>query len=174
MNWSADGVLIWLCADKKYDCDNGKHITIADRWIHVVLSKIDCQSNYKICIDGQYLSKLSQHDISLIKKEPNLFSNQNIIFLKRFDKNSLGRSIEVRIGNFIALKRCLTLVEIRAIHQQQTSIKQVKVGTYINNKKKHTRNVNCHSNSDCFSYKLIFLLFLVFFILMICYFLSNI
>ncbi len=157
-NLSVNGVLIWLYSDKKYHCDNGKHISIADRWIHVVVRKANSQSNYQICIDGQYLLKLSRYDISLIEMERNIISSQNILIFRRFDKNSLGTPDEVRIANLIAFKRCLTLVEIRAIHQQQTSIKQVKVGTYINN----NRNVNCHSNSNDFSYKFISYCFLYF------------
>lgn len=173
-NLSVNGVCIWLYGDKKYDYDNGKHISIADQWIHVVVSKTDSQSNYQICINGQYLSKLSRYDISLIKASQNMITSQNIILFQRLHKNSLRIPSEVCIGNFIAFKRCLTLVEIRAIHQQQTSIKQVKVGTYINKNKIHNRNVNCHSHSNYFSYKFIFLLFIVFLILLICYFLSNI
>jgi hypothetical protein len=169
-NWSVNGVCIWLCGDRKYNCGKEKHISIADRWIHIVVSKIDSQSNYQICIDGQYLSKLSRHDVSVIEMERNLISSQNIISFRRFDKKPLGTPIEVRIANLIAFKRCLTLVEIQAIHQQQTAIEQVKVGTYINN----NRNVSCHSNSNYFSYKFIFLFFLVFLILLICYFFSNI
>lgn len=154
-NWSVKGVSIWLRGDKIYYDNKGKHILISDRWIHVVVSKIDLQSNYQICIDGQYLSKVSRHDISLIETWRNIITSQNMLIFRRHHKNSLETPSKVRIANFIAFKRCLTLLEIRAILKQQTSIKQVKVGTYINNNKLHNSNIICHNNSNYFSYKLI-------------------
>ncbi|CAF4700502.1 unnamed protein product, partial [Rotaria socialis] len=46
-NWSVDGVSIWLCGDRKYHCGKGKHISIADQWIHVVVNKTGSRSNYQ-------------------------------------------------------------------------------------------------------------------------------
>ncbi|CAF4785808.1 unnamed protein product [Rotaria sp. Silwood1] len=99
-----------LCGNENYDSDNGNCLSINDRWIHLVLTKIDSQFNCQIWIDGQYVSKLHQFDL---------------------DNDASGPPSKVRIADFNAFKRCLTLLEIQAIHQQQTSIKQVKVGTYI-------------------------------------------
>jgi hypothetical protein len=102
-----------------------------------------------------------------------MIAPQNILIFRRLDKNSLRTTSEVRIVNLIAFKRCLTLLEIRAILKQQTSIEQIKVGTYINNNKLHNSNIIHRSNSNYFSYKFIFLLFLLFLILVIYYLLSN-
>ena len=168
-NLSVNGVHIWLGDDRKYHCDGGKLLSIADRWTHVVVSKLDSRSSYQLCIDGQHLSTLSRHDMSLIKADQHIIAPQNIIIFRRFDKSAYGTPNKVRIANLIAFKRCLTLVEIRAIHQQQTSIEQIKVGTYITSNKTHSRSVNYHRNSDYFSYKFILLRFLVFLIVLICY-----
>jgi hypothetical protein len=123
---------ILLCSDEKYHFDNGESVSIVDRWIHIVLIKIDSQSNYRICIDGQYITKLSQYQISLREWNQH-FSLFNILLIREFVNNPLEISSQARIADLNAFKRCLTLVEIRAIHQQQTLIKKVKVGTYINN-----------------------------------------
>jgi hypothetical protein len=132
-NWNVKGVSIWLYGDKENSSDNVKHISIADRWIYVVVRKIDLQSNYQIYIDGQYLSKFGRYNIFSSESVPNVNSLQNILIFRRLDKNSLRATSDVRIVNVIAFKRCLTLLEIRAILKQQTLIKQVKVGTFINN-----------------------------------------
>jgi hypothetical protein len=130
-NCNVKGLNISLCSDEKYHFDNGESVSIVDRWIHIVLNKIDSQSNYQICIDGQYLTKLSQCQISLNTLNQ-YFSLFNILLCRTFDNNPLDITNQARIADLNAFKRCLTLVEIRAIHQQQTSISQVKVGTYIN------------------------------------------
>jgi len=110
-----------LCGDEKYQFDNGKSVSIADRWVHFVLTKIDSQSNYQIWIDGQCVSKLNQYRITLSELE-HYFDLIHILLLTNFDNNSLEASNQARIADLNAFKRCLTLVEIRAIHQQLTSI----------------------------------------------------
>jgi hypothetical protein len=35
------GVNIPICSDEKYHSDNGKSVSIADRWVHVVLTRTD-------------------------------------------------------------------------------------------------------------------------------------
>ncbi len=136
-NFNTNGLIISLYGNENDYFDNGKCLSIADQWIHIVLTKIDSQSNYRIWIDGQYVSKFSKHRICSNEKMSIHSLNYNIIFLHLSDNNSLGASSKARIADFNAFKRCLTLVEIRAIHQQQTSIKQVKVGNYINGNKIH-------------------------------------
>ena len=96
---------------------------------------------YQSMIDGQYVSKLNQYDISFVEMEESS-SLYNIVILGNFDINSLRSPSNIRIADFNAFKRCLTLLEIQAIHQQQTSIKQVKVGTYINSNKIHNIKVD--------------------------------
>ncbi|CAF4397322.1 unnamed protein product [Rotaria sordida] len=59
------------------------------------------------------------------------------------DNNLLKASSQARITDLNAFTQCLTTFEIRAIHQQQTSIKQVKVGTYINNNTMHNMKIDC-------------------------------
>ncbi len=130
-NCNVKGLNILLCSDEKYHFDNGESVTIADRWIHIVLNKIDSLSNYRICIDGQYITKFSQCQISLNELQQ-YYSLFNFLLCCKFDKNSLELSNHARIADSNAFERCLTLVEIRAIHQQQTSTKKVKVGAYIN------------------------------------------
>ena len=78
-NLSVNGVHIWLCDDRKYHCDGGKLLSIADRWTHVVVSKLDSRSSYQLCIDGEHLSTLSRHDMSLIKADQHIIAPQNII-----------------------------------------------------------------------------------------------
>ncbi|CAF1335453.1 unnamed protein product [Rotaria sordida] len=109
--------LIWN-NKKYYRFNNWKFVSIAERWIHIVLNKIDRQSYYQIWLDGQYVSK----------------SGNNI----------LEASSQVRLTDVNAFTKCLTPFEIRAIHQQQTSITQVKVGTYINSNKMHNMKVDWH------------------------------
>ena len=96
---------------------------------------------YQSMIDGQYVSKLNQYDMSLIEMKESS-SLLNIVILSNFDNNSLRSPSNVRIADFNAFKRCLTLLEIQAIHQQKTSIKQVKVGTYINSNKIHNIKID--------------------------------
>jgi hypothetical protein len=131
-NCNVKGLNILLCSDKKYRLDNGESISIADRWIHIVLTKIDPKSNYRIWIDGQCVTTLTQCQISLCKFAQ-YYSLFNILLCRKFVNNPLEISSQVRIADLNAFKRCLTFVEIRAIHQQQTLINQVKVGTYVNN-----------------------------------------
>jgi hypothetical protein len=119
-----------LCSDEEYYCDYGKSFSIADRWIHIGLVKVDSESNYRICIDGHCVTKLKQCQISLSQLE--YFSLFNLLLCRTFDNNPLEISSQARIADLNGFTRCLTLVEIRAIHQQQVPIKQVKVGTYIN------------------------------------------
>lgn len=92
---------------------------------------MDSKSNYRIYVDGQFITKLKQHHISLSQLDE-YFSLFNILLCRTFDNDPLDISNQARIADFNAFKRCLTLVEIRAVHQQQVPIKQVKVGTYIN------------------------------------------
>lgn len=125
---------ILLRSDEKYYFNNGKCISIATRWFHIVLNKIDSQSNYRIYIDGEYVTNLEQNQISFDKLAQNL-SILNILLYRKSDNDSLELSNQARIADFNGFKRCLTLIEMRAIYQQQTSIKQVKVGTYINHNK---------------------------------------
>ena len=136
-NSRVEDVSIWFCGDKLHYDNKGKHILIADRWIHVTISKIDLQSDYQIYIDGQYLSKDILHDICLIETRVNCIVSQNMLVFRTHYKTPS----KIRIANFVAFKRCLTLFEIRAIVKQQTSIKQVKAGTYINNNKLHNSNI---------------------------------
>ncbi len=120
-----------LRSDEEYYFDNGESFSIADRWIHIVLIKIDFESNYRIYIDGQSVTKLKQCQISLSEVEQH-FALFNIPLCRAFDNNPLEISSQARIADLNGFTRSLTLVEIRAIHQQQVPIKQVKVGTYIN------------------------------------------
>ncbi|CAF3852295.1 unnamed protein product [Rotaria sp. Silwood1] len=119
-----------LCGNENYDSDNGNCLSINDRWIHLVLTKIDSQFNCQIWIDGQYVSKFNQYDIFFYEMQQSSCP-YNILLFSKLDNDSSGPPSKVRIADFNAFKRCLTLLEIQAIHQQQTSIKQVKVGTYI-------------------------------------------
>ncbi|CAF3985030.1 unnamed protein product, partial [Rotaria sp. Silwood1] len=119
------GLTILLRGNEKYYFDNGKYVSISDRWIHIVSSKTASQSTYRVWIDGQYVSKLSQCHISFSEINQSWFLINFVLLLKR-NNNSLDASNHGRIADLNAFKRCLTLVEIRAIHQQQTSIEQVK------------------------------------------------
>ncbi len=123
---------IFLCSDEKYHFDNGESVSIADWWIHILLTKIDSQSNYRICIDGQYITKFSQYHVSFSTWYEYL-ALLNILLCRKLENNTLEISSRARIADLNTFKQCLSLVEIRAIHQQQTLIKKVKVGTYINN-----------------------------------------
>jgi hypothetical protein len=137
-NCNVNNLNISIDSDENYHSDNGKNVSIADRWVHFVLNKIDSQSNYQIWIDGQCISKFDQYHITLDELCQH-FSSINILLLRKPDNSLSEGSTQARIANLKAFKRCLTPVEIRAIHQQQTSIKKVKVGTYINSRKYTTR-----------------------------------
>lgn len=98
-----------------------------DQWIHMVLNKKQSQINYKIWINGQYISnkKAEQHNL--------LFK---ILLCHKID-NRFQAPSTIRVADLNALKRCLIQPEIQAIYQQQIPIDQVKVGTYINSNKIH-------------------------------------
>jgi hypothetical protein len=129
-NNNVTGVNILLSSNEIYHLDNGESLSIVDRWIHIVLTKTDSKSNYRLWIDGQYVTNISQCQISLDEwaQHSSLF---NIVLYRKCVNNPLEMSSQVRIADLNAFKRCLTFVEIRAIHQQQTSIDQIKVGTYM-------------------------------------------
>jgi hypothetical protein len=97
------------------------------------------------------------------------FSLLNILLCHKFVNNPLEISSQARIADLNAFKRCLTLGKIRAIHQQQTLISQVKVGTYINSHQIHNIKVDYRSEPGYFLYKFILFLFIVFLILVIRY-----
>ena len=126
-NFHVNGLVILLNGNEIYYFDNGKCASIANRWIHIVLTKIDSHSNYRLWIDGQSLLKSRRYHSCFLEMETKS-SLINFVLLHSMHNNALEASSKIRIAAFNALKRCLTLVEIRAIHQQQTSIKQVKVG----------------------------------------------
>lgn len=130
-NCHVKGREILIRSDEECCLDNGESFSIIDRWIHIVLVKIDSQANYRICIDGQPMTKLKQCQISLDSLARH-FSIFNLLLCRTFDGNPLELSSQARIADLNAFNRCLTLVEIRAIHQQQLPIKEVQVGTYIN------------------------------------------
>ena len=90
-NCNVKGLNILLCGDEKYYFDNGESVSIVDRWIHIVLTKIDPQSNYRICIDGQYLTKLSQCPISLNNSLEQHFSLFNLLLFQSYLKYFLNQ-----------------------------------------------------------------------------------
>lgn len=60
-----NGLKILLRSDEEYHYHNGESFSIAHRWIHIALIKIDYESNYRIFIDGQSVTSLKQCQISL-------------------------------------------------------------------------------------------------------------
>jgi len=129
-NYYVDGVTIVVSSDTEYYFGKEKSVSIANRWIHMVLTKTDSQRYYQIWIDGQYVLKINQYYLYCNEMQDDS-SYINMVLLHKFEYKSLGASSQARIAGLSAFTRCLTLVEIRAIHQQQRSIDQVKVGTYI-------------------------------------------
>ncbi|CAF3362520.1 unnamed protein product [Rotaria sp. Silwood2] len=136
-SFNVKSLVIVLCGNKKYHFDNRKYVSIADRWICIVLTKIGLWSNYQICIDGQYVSKVKQYS-KFFNNMDETDSWINIAILYKFHSSPIGPPNQVRLADLNTFKRCLTLAEIRAIHQQQALIEQTKVGTYINSNKKYT------------------------------------
>ncbi|CAF1290064.1 unnamed protein product [Adineta steineri] len=126
----SSNLTILLSRGKKYYFSKRKSILHADQWTHIVLTKAHSQSNCTLWIDGQNVFK--SHTFS--NKVEEQFSLIKMMLFPKFGSNLSSTSKHVRVADFNAFKRCLTLDEIRAIHQQQTSIKQVNIGTYINNK----------------------------------------
>ena len=139
-NSYGEGVNIMFCTDRNYYFDEEKHLSIANRWIHIVLIKINSCRRYRIWIDGQYVSKINQYYLDFDENEQDN-SFINFVLHRKFDHTKLETSKKPRIADFIAFNRCLTLVEIHAIHQQQTSIDQVKVGTYMKNNIKYADTI---------------------------------
>ncbi|CAF1363261.1 unnamed protein product [Rotaria sordida] len=133
--------LIWN-NKKYYHFNNWKFVSIADRWIHIVLNKIDRQSYYQIWLDGQYVSKASQYHLPFRAVDQSCYQI-HIILVCKSGNNILEASSQVHLTDVNAFTQCLTPFEIRAIHQQQTSITQVKVGTYINSNKMHNMKIDC-------------------------------
>ncbi len=139
-NFLTNGVSIVLCADTIYHFGKDKSVSIASRWIHIALIKTDLQHYYQIWIDGQYVSKSNQYYLYFNEMEKDDYYI-NMVLRHKFAINSLESSNLACIADLNAFKRCLTLVEIRAIYQQQTSISQIKVGTYIKRDKTQNRKV---------------------------------
>jgi hypothetical protein len=67
-------------------------------------------------------------------------------------------------------KRCLTLFEVRAICQQQTSISQVRVGSYIKSNDIHNMTIDYPDKPNDSSCGFIFFLLVLFLICLIHYF----
>ncbi len=163
-----EGLITLFYIDEKHYFNKEKRTSIGDRWIHIVLTKNDSKSNYQIWIDGQYTSKLSQYHTSFNEMERSS-SLIDIAVVHKFNISS-EVSRKERVVDLNAFKRCLTLVDIRAIHQQKTSLNQVKFGTYVNSNNLHIIHIDCRWKSNYFSCKFIFL-FLALLILLIFYFL---
>jgi hypothetical protein len=123
---------------------------------------------HRSVIDGQYTSKLSQY-YTLFNKMERSSSLIDIAVVHKFNISS-EVSRKERVVDLNASKRCLKFVDIRAIHQQQTSFNQVKFGTYVNSNNLYSMQIDCRWNSNYFSCKFIFL-FLALLILLIFYFL---
>jgi hypothetical protein len=125
-----------LHADHKSNVINGKQILLDDQWIHIVLANIELQNRYCIWINGQDLKNFDLHRTCNRHTTRSLPSNA--IFLScKLNNYSIQSPIEARIADLIAFKRCLSIMEIRAIYQQQTCIDQVQIGAYVKNKKIH-------------------------------------
>jgi hypothetical protein len=169
--FTGKGLITLLCDEKKYHVNKEKRALVDNRWVHIILNKIHSQSNYGIWIDGQPVSKISQNHTSFSKMERSS-SLINILSLHKCNNKSSEISSKVRIAAFNAFKRCLTPVDIQAIHQRKIiSISQVKVDTYINNNQIHDMKIDCRCKSNYASVKFIFFLSLMFLVLLICYFL---
>jgi hypothetical protein len=117
-------LLILLNSDEKYDFDNEKCVSISNRWIHMVLTKIDFRSNYQIWIDGQRLSKVSQYP-KTFEYMDKTDSWINFVIFHKSDNNSLEPPIHPRLADLNAFNQYLTFVAIRVIHKQQMLIKQI-------------------------------------------------
>ncbi len=133
-NFNVGGVAIVLDADAVYHFDKKEDVSIAHRWIHVALLKSDSRRFWQVWIDGQYVSKFNQYYLYFSKNEKDRCFI-NMVLRRKVGTYSLEACNQPRIANLNAFKRCLTHVEIRAIYQQQTTVSQVKVGTYIKSNK---------------------------------------
>jgi hypothetical protein len=155
-----------LCNVTKYHSNQGKCILAANRWIHVVLTKTDLQFNYRTWIDGQCVSQPRTYHTSLSKPNPSC-SFIEIASVHKFENDSLDVPNKILVADLNVFKRCLTPFEVRAICQQQTSISQVKVGTYIKSNDIHNMTIDYPDESNDSSCAFILFLFVFFLILLI-------
>jgi hypothetical protein len=139
IHWSVNDVLARLLSHEVYHTDNGEQITIDNRWIHMVWTKTDEKSSYRIWIDERRISKFKFYEISREYTRRRPWKTK--LLIRYFpDESSSVELIKCRIADVTAFNRSLTSVEIRASYQQQTSTNRVQVGTYINKNKIHQTN----------------------------------
>ena len=133
-NFNVQGRHVIIGADQKWNFKNGKRMLISDRWIHIFVAKVELRSNYRIWINGRHFSTFDWYETRNRQTMANHVSN-HILLTCNLNDNPTRKLIRARMADLVAFKRCLSLIEIQAIYQQQTSIDRIKIGTYMKKKK---------------------------------------
>jgi hypothetical protein len=126
--------------NRNWNLENKRQILLADRWTHIALSNSESSIGYHVWINGQDFRELdlpSRWEGHAIRSD-----KKNAVFLScKRNSYSIRSPIASRVADLVAFKRCLSMVEIRSISAQQTSIDRVQIGTYVTSRKiKHTNN----------------------------------
>lgn len=143
---------------RKSNSKRKKETLPGDQWLHIVLSNSGACTNYRIWINGQDLKAFDLPDLCHRYSTKHSTTHSISLSCKRINY-SIHSPIESRVADLVAFKRCLSTMEIRAIHEQQTSIDRVQIGTHVKNKSSDSIEIDPPSpRSDSFVDKAILLL----------------
>ena len=127
------------CLQHKFQwhLEKKRKISLDDRWTHIVIANYESKADYQVWINGQDCEEL---DLPHNWEGHIIRSNkENAVLLSCKRKSySIHSPIASRIADLVAFKRCLSMVEIRAIYEQQAAVDQVQIGTHV--KKQDNQN----------------------------------
>ena len=108
--------------------------------------------NYRVWINGEEFREL---DLPMRwNRYPMRSASINGVLLScKYNSYPIRSPVRARIADLAAFERCLLVMEIRAIYEQQTSIDQVRVGNYIASKTTQRSNNDQPFNFGSFSCK---------------------
>lgn len=116
-----------------WNFEKKRQILLGDRWTHIVIANHESRTTYHIWINGQDSREL---DLPRFAEGHLVRSNKDDAVLLSCKRNSysIHSPIASRLADLVAFKRCLSMVEIRAIYEQQAAIDQVQIGIHVKRK----------------------------------------
>ena len=143
------GLNTCLRKDRKSNGNKKEEILSGDQWLHIVLANVESCISYRIWINGQDSKGFDLPELWHRYSSKHRAAYTISLSCKRINY-SVHSPIESRIADFVAFKRCLSLIEIRAIHEQQTTIDRVQIGTHLKNKNISPTEINRPPRFDSF------------------------
>ena len=127
------GLNTCIYRNRRWNFGKREQIVSGDRWTHIAMAKIVSDMNYHVWINGEEFREL---DLPMRwNRYPMRSASRNGVLLScKCNSYSIRSPIRSRIADLAAFERCLSVMEIRAIYEQQTSIDQVRVGNYMASK----------------------------------------